>query len=73
MEVECLPKDLPERIEVDVSELKVNQSIHIRDLKLGAGVKILSNGDQVVALVKYTKAETASEEESASEEGAAKE
>jgi large subunit ribosomal protein L25 len=57
LEVECLPKDLPEKIEVDVSELKGNQSIHVRDLKLAANVKILSNADQVVATVKFAKAE----------------
>jgi large subunit ribosomal protein L25 len=60
IEVECLPKDLPERIDVDISELKVNQSIHVRDLQLAEGVRLLSNGDQVVALVKFAKAETES-------------
>jgi large subunit ribosomal protein L25 len=63
IEVECLPKDLPERIDVDVSDLKVNQSIHVRDLALGAGVRLISGGDQVVALVKFAKAETAPAEE----------
>jgi large subunit ribosomal protein L25 len=57
IEVECLPKDLPERIDVDIAELKVNQSIHVRDLKLGEGVRLISNADQVVALVKFAKAE----------------
>lgn len=64
IEVECLPKDLPERLNVDVSELKVNQSIHVRDLPLGEGVRLISAGDQVVALVKFAKAESASSEES---------
>jgi large subunit ribosomal protein L25 len=68
VEVECLPKDLPERIEVDVSELRVNQSIHVRDLSPGEGVRFITGGDQVVALVKFAKAETAAapEEEAAS-------
>jgi large subunit ribosomal protein L25 len=67
IEVECLPKDLPERIDVDISDLKVNQSIHVRDLPLGTGVRLISGGDQVVALVKFAKAETAAtaEEEAA--------
>ncbi|MDR2758773.1 MAG: 50S ribosomal protein L25 [Spirochaetaceae bacterium] len=67
IEVECLPKDLPERIDVDVSDLKVNQSIHVRDLALGSGVRLISGGDQVVALVKFAKAETvpSTEEETA--------
>jgi large subunit ribosomal protein L25 len=68
IEVECLPKDLPERIEVDISELKVNQSIHVRDLALGEGVRLISGADQVVALVKFAKAETAAEEEEAAPE-----
>jgi large subunit ribosomal protein L25 len=59
IEVECLPKDLPERIEVDIAELKVNQSIQVRDLKLGEGVRLLSNEDQVIALVKYAREEVA--------------
>ena len=74
IEVECLPKDLPERLDVDVSALKANQAIHVRDLTLNAGVKLISNPDQVVALVKFAKAEAApAAEEAAAEtaEGAA--
>jgi large subunit ribosomal protein L25 len=72
IEVECLPRDLPERIDVDVTELKANQSIHIRDLVLGEGVRVLSNPDQVVALVKFARAdaEPAVEGEAAVVEGA---
>ncbi|MDR3333536.1 MAG: 50S ribosomal protein L25 [Treponema sp.] len=67
VEVECLPKDLPERIDVDIAELKVNQSIHVRDLALGEGIRIISGIDQVVALVKFAKAEAAAAAEEASE------
>ena len=42
--IRCLPKDLPAFIEVDVSELKVNSSIHVAELPKLAGVKYL--GDQ---------------------------
>lgn len=59
IEVECLPKDLPERIEIDISGLKVNQSLHVRDIPLAQGVKLLSNPEQTVALVKFAKAEAA--------------
>jgi large subunit ribosomal protein L25 len=59
IEVECLPKDLPERIELDISSLKANQSIHVRDIPLADGVKLISNPDQVVALVKFAKVEAA--------------
>jgi large subunit ribosomal protein L25 len=75
IEVECLPKDLPERLDVDIALLQVNQSIHVRDLALGDGVRLISNPDQVVALVKFAKAEAApaaeSEEAAAEAEGAA--
>jgi len=59
IEIECLPKDLPERIDIDVSNLKANQSLHVRDIPLGEGVRLLSNADQVIALVKFAKAEAA--------------
>ena len=59
IELECLPKDLPPRIEVDVSALKVNEAIHVRDIPLAAGVKLISSPDQVVALVKFARAEAA--------------
>ena len=57
VEVECLPKDLPERISLDISKLGANHSIHVRDLSLGDGIKILSNPEQVIALVKFKREE----------------
>jgi len=71
IEVECLPKDLPERLVVDITELKANQSIHVRDIALGAGVKLISGADQVVALVKYAKEEKAEAAPAAEEATAA--
>ena len=51
LNIACLPKDLPEFIEVDLSELAVGQSIHVSDLKLPAGVTAVTHGtlDPVVA------------------------
>jgi large subunit ribosomal protein L25 len=40
IEVECLPKDIPEFIEVDVSGLHTNHAIHLSELKMPAGVEI---------------------------------
>jgi large subunit ribosomal protein L25 len=69
IEVECLPKDLPRRIDVDISTLGVNQSVHVRDLALGKGVKLISAEDQVVALVKFAKSDkTAAQEGEAADE-----
>jgi large subunit ribosomal protein L25 len=41
VEVSCLPKDLPEFIEVDVAELKLNDSLHLSDIKVPTGVTIV--------------------------------
>jgi len=38
LEVECLPRDLPDKITVDVSALNIGDSIHVRDIQLPAGV-----------------------------------
>jgi large subunit ribosomal protein L25 len=38
LEVECLPRDLPDKITVDVSDLNIGDSIHVRDIQLPAGV-----------------------------------
>jgi len=59
IEIECLPKDLPERIDIDISNLKANQSMHVRDIPLAQGVRLLSNPEQTIALVKFAKAEAA--------------
>jgi large subunit ribosomal protein L25 len=42
VEVECLPNDIPEFIEVDLSEMHVGDVIHLSDLKLPEGVEILA-------------------------------
>jgi large subunit ribosomal protein L25 len=54
LEVSCLPKDLPEYIEVDVGPLGLNDMLHIRDLTLPAGVEIpgfVPNSDSDLAVV----------------------
>lgn len=72
VEVECLPKDLPETIEVDITELVAGHAIHVRDLVLPKGVKVLNADDQTVVHVGHAKsaaADTAAEgTEEASEE-----
>lgn len=67
VDIECLPKDLPEFIDLDISSLSVGESIHIKDLPSISGVKILNDAESVVvACVAPTKVEEA---ESAQEEG----
>lgn len=42
VEITCLPKDLPESIELDVEQLDLNQSLHLSDIKLPDGVDIIT-------------------------------
>ncbi|HEY4373195.1 MAG TPA: 50S ribosomal protein L25/general stress protein Ctc [Burkholderiales bacterium] len=46
IEVACLPKDLPEFVEVDLKELQANSSVHVTDLKLPAGVRAVLHGKE---------------------------
>jgi large subunit ribosomal protein L25 len=48
LEVRCLPRHLPKEIAVDVTDLKIHQSVHVRDLVAPEGVVILNPGDEVV-------------------------
>lgn len=51
LEVECLPKDLPEIIRVDVSALAVGEAIHVKDISLPEGVTTRADGEQSVVRV----------------------
>lgn len=48
IEVVCLPKDLPEFIEIDLGELEAQGTVHVSDLKLPAGVSVTPAGDEVI-------------------------
>jgi len=58
VEVKALPKDLPHTIAVDISSLATLQDqIHVKDIVAPKGVTILTDGEEVVALVAPAKAE----------------
>ncbi len=62
IEISCLPKDLPEFIEVDLSELDVGVILHMSDIKLPAGVsipelKLGKEHDLAVVIAKHGKEE----------------
>jgi large subunit ribosomal protein L25 len=67
LDVTCLPKDLPEFIEVDLTELDVGHSIHVSALKMPPGVTVVSRGklDPVVATAIVPRAQVETEEETA--------
>jgi large subunit ribosomal protein L25 len=49
--IRCLPQNLPEIVIVDVSGLNIGESLHVRDIKLPAGVVAVPDGDLTVFLV----------------------
>ncbi len=53
--VECLPKDLPEKIVVNIEELLVGDNIHVKDLEVAEGVEILNNPIGMIAAVSKPK------------------
>jgi large subunit ribosomal protein L25 len=73
MDIACLPKDLPEFIEIDLSELDTAHSLHVSGVKLPAGVTVVSKrtGDPVIATAVVPKAAVEAEEAAAEGEAAA--
>ncbi|MBM4175227.1 MAG: 50S ribosomal protein L25 [Ignavibacteria bacterium] len=70
LHLECLPSQIPDKIDVDISSLKIGDSIHVRDLNI-PNIKILSNmGSTVVAVVPPTVQKEAAEVETIEEEAA---
>jgi large subunit ribosomal protein L25 len=67
VEIECLPDEIPESFSIDVSELMIGGAIRAGEVKLGDGVKLVSNPDSVISHVVALKAEP----EPAAAEGAA--
>jgi len=71
IEAECLPKDIPKEIEVDASNLKINDVIQIKDIIIPSGVKVLNDSEAIVlSVVPPVKEEVvvAAEEAEVSEE-----
>ena len=56
LEIECLPKDIPQNFEINISDLKLGDSIHVGDLNF-ENVKILNLKDIVVVAVAHPKVE----------------
>ncbi|MCL1893195.1 MAG: 50S ribosomal protein L25 [Holophagaceae bacterium] len=57
MEVECLPKDIPAHIDVDVTHLKISDNIRVEEVKLPANVHLLDAPNNVICIVHGQKAE----------------
>ena len=74
LNIACLPADLPEFIEVDLSTLALGHSIHVSDMKLPKGVEVAGHGhvgDAVVATVQIPRGAVEAEAEAAAAVAAA--
>jgi large subunit ribosomal protein L25 len=71
VQVECLPGDIPERIEVDVTDLGIHDALRVSNLHLSDKVKVLDDADQVVVHVISVKEEAAPAAGAAPAEGEA--
>jgi large subunit ribosomal protein L25 len=68
VEIECLPKDIPENIEIDISGLHLRQSLKAVDLALPEGVKLITSLDTILVLIEVPLKEEEIEVEEEEEE-----
>lgn len=69
LEIECLPTAIPEKIEVDVTNLKIGDAFFVKNVVVPEGIKVLNDPELIVMQVKAKKVEAPKEEAAA--EGAA--
>lgn len=55
--IECLPKDIPDKITVDISHLDIGDSLHVKDIKVPENLKIKDHPEETVATVVAEEAE----------------
>ncbi len=67
IEVECVPADIPEYFEINVENMNIGDTVHVEELEIPKGVKVLSLPEQVVVTVTTQKEELPEEGEEAAE------
>jgi len=65
LHVECLPTAIPDRVDVDISNLGMHQYVRISELSLPSGVKVLDDPERVVVGVTHVRAEVVETPEAA--------
>ena len=61
VEIECIPDDIPDQFDIDVTELMIGNAIRVGGLPVKEGIRILTAGDAVIAHVVGIKEEAAAE------------
>ena len=59
IEIRCEPREIPDSLDVDVSNLDVHELLHVSDITVAEGVEILTDAEQVIATVGIVKEEVA--------------
>ena len=59
IEIRCEPREIPDSLDVDVSNLDVHDVLHVSDIPVGEAVEILTDAEQVIATVGIVKEEVA--------------
>jgi len=57
IEIRCEPRDIPEHLDVDVTNLGVHDVLHVSDIPVSEGVEILADADTVIATIGVVKEE----------------
>ncbi|RKX79195.1 MAG: 50S ribosomal protein L25 [Spirochaetes bacterium] len=55
LDIECLPKNLPEAINIDISNMELGEALHVKDIEALEGVKILNSEEDTIAVIKHPK------------------
>ena len=59
IDVRCEPRDIPDSLDVDVSNLDVHDTLHVSDIKVAEGIEILTDAELVIATVGIVREEEA--------------
>jgi len=59
IEIRCEPRQIPDSLDVDVTNLDVHELLHVSDIAAGEGIEILTDAEQVIATVGIVKEEVA--------------
>lgn len=61
VEIECLPLEIPEYFELDISDLQLDDSKHVSDIKFPEGIKVISSAGETIATCAVVEEQTTPE------------
>lgn len=71
IEIECLPLEIPSHFDLDVTDLDLNASMHVSDIKIPEGVRLMTDQGETIVTCSEVKEEVAAPVTAAAEAGAA--